>query len=160
MSCCLQLLGECGVTLLWRSRKRNVAPLKAQGRSLALSDNCSQWSPTCKTCWSNKIWQGWNCFEVYCLALELLSFSSWRRKRVFTDEMEDIAFPKEGCHCNFLLLLHRHKDWWMSWAPWSPWKQLTAPWRWQGLRDADSAWKSWKVVVSSYYTDCVSLINL
>lgn len=117
MSCCLQLLGECGITLLWRSRKRNAAPFKAQGRSLALSDNCSQWSPTCNICWSNKIWQGWNCLEMYWLALKLLSFSSWRRKRVFTDKMEEVGFYKEGCHCNLLFLLHCHGDWWMSWAP-------------------------------------------
>lgn len=160
MSCCLQLLGHCATTLLWRSRKRNAAPFEAQGRSLALGDNCSQWSPTCNVCWSNKIWQGWNSLEMYWLALKLFSFLSWRWKRVFTDKMEEVGFHKEGCHCNLLLLLYSHGDWWVSWAALSQWKQLTAPWRWQGLRDANSDWKSWKVVVSSYRPDCVSLRNV
>lgn len=85
---------------LWRSWKRIAAPFKAQGRSLALSGNCSQWSPTCNICWSDKIWQGWNCLGMYWLTWNLVSFSSWRWKRVFTDKMQEVEFHKEGCHCD------------------------------------------------------------
>lgn len=133
-------LCECGVSLLWRSWKRIAAPFKAQGRSLALSDNCSQWSPTCNICWSDKIRQGWNCLGMYWLTWNLVSFPSWRGKRVFTDKMQEVEFHKEGCHCD-CSLLHCHGDRWMSWAALFWWKQLNLLEGGRGWGSTDSGWE-------------------
>lgn len=87
---------------------------------------------------ANSIWQGWKELprDVW-LALKLCS-SYWKRKRAFTNKMKEVGFHEEGYHCHFLLLLHSHKDWWMLRVPPQS-KYLTALWRWQKWRDADSA---------------------
>lgn len=158
MSRCQQLLCESGIALLWRSGKRIAAPFKAQGRSLALSGNCSRWSPTCNVCWSDKIWRGWNCLGMYGLTLNLVPFSSWRWKRVFSDKIQEVGFHKEchcDCSCYSIVMGTNECPEQLFW-----WKQLNLLECGRGWGNTDSDWEPWKVIVSFHSVSSRTVLDL